>query len=139
MRIPMMFRLALSASLVLMTAACLNGCYTPGGGMLGRTGGPQTYYSTELMQKTITMVDTRNGDVFFTIDIPPAKQLVFRFDKGEGDDPVHTPDLMYWEIMEQGTISGPLHNAMSVPNASSRKIDVSLRRGVKYAEENELQ
>jgi hypothetical protein len=56
---------------VLILLACLTapgllgGCYSPGGGMLGGTGGPQTYRSTETMQKTITMVDVRTEKPFF--------------------------------------------------------------------------
>lgn len=115
----------------------LCGCYSPSGGFLARSGGPQTYYSTEIMQKTITMIDTRNGRVFFgPLEIPPGKQLVIDFDAGEGDDPVHSPDLLHWEVMDQGTRGGRLHNAMSVPNGASRKIEVALNRGVKYAPEN---
>jgi hypothetical protein len=122
---------------VCLTALGVGGCYTPGGGIMPRTGGPQTYRSTELMQKTITMFDTRNGHVFFgPLEIPPGKQLVIDFDKGEGDDPVHTPDLLHWEIFDHNTTTGRLHNAMSVPNGASRKIDVALNRGVKYAGDN---
>ena len=120
-----------------MAACTISGCYSPGGGFMSASGGPQTYVSTEVMQKTITMVDTRTGKVFFgPLDVPPGKQLVIDFDKGEGDDPVNTPDLLHWEILDAGTSGGKLHNAMSVPNGPSRKIDVTLNRNVKYAPEN---
>ena len=109
------------------------GCHSPGGGWLPMSGGSQTYSSTEMMQKTVTMIDQRTNEVFFSIEIPPGKQLSIDFDKGEGDDPVNTPDLMYYEIMDAGTSCGKLHNSMTVPNATCRLIKVDLRRGVEYA------
>ncbi len=119
---------------VTLAGLVLAGCHAPGGGVFSRSGGSQTYYSNELVQKTITMVDTRSNEVFFgPIDIPPDKQLVIDFEEGDGDDPVNRPDLLYWEIMDQGSRFGKLHNALSVPDGHSRRIDVSLSHGVKYA------
>jgi hypothetical protein len=125
---------------VLILLACLTapgllgGCYSPGGGMLGGTGGPQTYRSTETMQKTITMVDVRTEKPFFgPLEIPAGKQLTIDFATGEGDDPINTPDLLQWELLEYPTKSGRLLNAMSVPNAASRRIDVTLTHAIKYA------
>lgn len=126
-----MFKPALFLTAVVGTSV-ICGCYKPGGGMFSHTGGPQTYMSTEMMQKTITMIDSRNGQPFFVIDIPPAKQLTIDFEEGQGDDPVMTPDLMRWEIMDRGTTVGKLHNAQSVPSKYCRKIDVELHAGVKY-------
>lgn len=111
------------------------GCHSPSGGLMAYSGGSQTYSSDERVQKTITMVDTRTGQPFFTIDIPPGKQLSFNFDKGQGDDPVKTPDLMRWEILDKGSKFGKLHNAQTVPNAASRRVDVSIRTGVAWAAE----
>jgi hypothetical protein len=114
-------------------AVTLAGCHTPSGGIMPFTGGSTTYYSTEMMQKTVTLVDLRSGEVLFAIDVPVGKQLTIDFDKEEGDDPVNRPDLMRWEIMEQGTSIGKLDNQMSVPNAASRRVDVTLRHGPAYA------
>lgn len=127
-----MFRPSLALTLTLAAAAVTGGCYSPGGGFMSHTGGPQTWTSNEMMQKTITMVDLRSNEVFFTIDIPPGKQLVVDFDEGEGDDPVYTPDLMRYAILDQGTKTGKLRNAMTVPNAASRRVEVTLHRGVQY-------
>lgn len=120
-------------ALLAMTVA-LGGCYSRGGGVFSSSGGPQTYISTETMQKTITMVDVRTSQPFFTINIPPGKQLTIDFNEGEGDDPVNTPDLMHWELLEYPTRSGRLANAMSVPGPGARRIDVTLTNGVQYAE-----
>jgi hypothetical protein len=70
--------------------------------------------------------------VIFTIDIPAGKQLTLDFVKGKGDDPVYSPDLMRWEIFDQGTTTGKLRNAMSVPRAASRRIDMTLRPNIEY-------
>lgn len=110
------------------------GCHSPSGGAFPRSTGSTTYYSTETMQKTITMVDVRSGDVFFQIDVPPGKQLTLDFQPGKGDDSVYTPDLMRYQIFDLGSQFGRLRNAMSVPNAASRRIDVSLHRMIEYAE-----
>lgn len=124
-------------AILLVTAlatSCLTACHHPSGGAMPRTGGSQTYYSNELMQKSITMIDVRSGEVFFgPLEIPPGKQLVIDFDRGDGDDPAKRPDLLRWEVMEQGKRFGKLHNAQSVPNAASRRIEVNLKHGTQYA------
>jgi len=126
-------RLPFAFTLSYVLGLALAGCYSPGGGFMPRAGGSTTYYSTEMMQKSITMVDTRTNEVFFTMDIPPGKQLVIDFDAGEGDNPVTTPDLLRWEVMDQGTMTGRLHNSKTVPNATSRRVDVTLHHGTTYA------
>lgn len=134
-----MIRKSTAARLLLVTALTgglageLAGCYSPGGGFMPRAGGSTTYYSNEMMQKTITMVDTRTNEVFFSMDVPPGKQLVIDFDEGEGDNVVATPDLLRWEVMDLGTMTGRLHNSKTVPNASSRRVDVTLHRGTTFA------
>ncbi|MCI0630597.1 MAG: hypothetical protein L0Y44_08100 [Phycisphaerales bacterium] len=115
-------------------AVLMSGCYTPGAVLFASAGGPKTYYSTEKMQKTLTLIDVRNGEVVFAVDVPAGKQLVIDFDEGEGDDPVERPDLLKYEIMEQGVTTGKLGSAMSVPNAACRRLEVSLHAGVQYAE-----
>lgn len=120
-------------------AGALAGCYAPGGGMMPRTGGPQTFVSTELMQKTIVIYDTRTNEALHTFEIPPGKQLVLDFDDGEGDNPVNTPDLLRWDILDKGTRFGKLHRAMSVPDAASRRLEVMVHRGPAYVAESPLQ
>jgi hypothetical protein len=112
----------------------LAACHSPRGGAFPRSGGSNTYWSSETTQKTVTLIDLRDGHEFFTIDIPPGKQLTFDFVDGGGDDPVLAPDLMRWQIFDAGTRIGRLRNAMSVPNAASRRVDVFVRQAVEYAE-----
>jgi len=116
----------------LTLGALAGGCYRPGGAFMSYTGGAQTYYSTETMPKTVRLRDLRTSDVVFEMDIPPGKQLSLDFVTGDGDDPVQSPDLMRYEVFDMGTLTGKLTNAMSVPAASSRIIEVVLRDGVEY-------
>lgn len=126
-------------SMTALSAAGLLGlvtaCHRPEGAMLSYTGETQTYYSTELSPKTIVVVDTRSGEPVFEIAVPPGKQLVFDFVEDGGDDPVETPALMRYEIMERGQAYGRLRNSVTVPAAHNRRVDLSIREGVEYAEE----
>ena len=130
----MTFRSAIALT-GLLTAAVLSGCNyhsTSNGGMWAYTGGPQTIASTETIQKTVRMVDRRSGEVFFSIDIPPGKQLTFDFDRGDGDDAVYTPDLMRYEVKDIGDRNGSLSSGMTVPGEASRMVEVYVRQGVQY-------
>ena len=119
----------LARSLILNVAAALilAGCYSPSGGLIKRRHAANTYYSTENHPATVTIVDTRTAEPFFTIEIPVGKQLTLNFKEGEGDDPVLTPDLMVYQIFDLGTSIGKLRNSVTVPNQYSRRIDVDYR------------
>jgi hypothetical protein len=125
-----MFKRALA--LTVASAAALTACHSPGGGWYPYSGGSNTYYSFETAPKTVVLIDTRSGEEFFTMDIPVGKQLTFDFVAGEGDDPVLRPDLMRWEVWDQNTYTGQLTNTLSVPHASSRRIDVFIRDSIEY-------
>lgn len=107
----------------------LGGCYSPKGGMMPYTGAAETYYSYAHRPATITLVDTRTDEVVFAIDVPAGKQLTIDFVEGDGDDPVYTPDLMLYEVMDRGTKYGKLRNSVTVPSSDVRRIDVSYREG----------
>jgi hypothetical protein len=125
----------LARYLILSVAAALTmaGCYSPSGGVVKRIGAAATYYSTESMPATVTIVDTRTEEPFFTIEIPVGKQLTLDFQEGEGDDPVLTPDLMVYEVFPLGTSIGRLRNSVTVPNVYSRRIDVDYRQAPEEA------
>lgn len=132
---------ALTGCLALAAIGCValfTGCHATnnGGGALSYTGGPQTIASTEYMQKSVRMVDMRSGEVFFSIDIPPGKQLTYDFDRDEGDDAVYTPDIMRYEVKNIGDKSGKLGSAMTVPNAASRRVEVFVKQGTQYSNES---
>jgi hypothetical protein len=123
----------------LCASASLTACHTPGGGLFAHAGGPETVISTDTMQKSVRMVDLRSGEVFFAMDIPPGKQLTFDFDRDAGDDPVYTPDFLYWEVKDIGDKFGRLDNTLTVPNAASRRVDIYVRQAVQYAAEPQQQ
>ena len=124
---------ARQATLSLMAVMTLAGCYTPEGGWAPYTGGASTYISTEFRPCTVTVVDARTDEPFFTIEVPPGKQLTLDFKRGRGDDPILTPDLMRYRVFPIGTIGGSLTNALSVPDAASCRVDVDFRPGPEYA------
>lgn len=114
-------------------AMALFGCHAPGGGFLPFTGGSSTYYSTESRPTTITLIDTNTEEAIFSIEIPVGKQLSLDFVADAGDDSVLTPDLMRYQIFEIGTRVGRLRNALTVPGAASRRIDVTFRQAPEMA------
>lgn len=122
-------RSAKATTLMAAAAMVLAGCYLPGGGLFNYTGAPATYYSTEHLPKTVTLVDTCTDEAIFSIEIPPGKQLTVDFVEGGGEDRVHTPDLMRYEIFDVGTTFGRLSSSLSVPNAECRRLDVDFREG----------
>jgi len=112
------------------------GCYRPQGQLMNASGAASTYWSTETAPKTVRLRDLRSDEIVFTMDIPVGKQLVLDFVEGKGDDEVYTPDLMRYEVMDLGNTTGKLKSAMSVPNFSSRRIEVDIRTGTEYAAES---
>ena len=124
-----MLKTAVILSLGVVTMLVSAGCHMPHGGWFSKTGGSQTYYSTESRPTTITLIDVRTGEALFAMDIPPGKQLTIDFDEGEGDDPVHRPDLLKYQIFDIGTTMGKLRSSLTVPPANVLRIDVSFREG----------
>ena len=117
---------------LLLAALFTAGCYTPQGGLMPASSGALTYYSTSEEPKTIVLLDMRNGENIFEMKIPVGKQLVMQFYTDSGDDPVYTPDLLKYQVMDLGTQYGSLQNSVTVPDAYSRRIDVFRRPGEKY-------
>ena len=122
--------------IMLMAVLTFAGCsfHKPGGTLFRGTGDTTTIESTERVQKSVTLVDIRSGEVLVSIDVPIGKQLTWDIVPGMGKDPVETPDLMRWQIWEVGTRTGSMQNALSVPNASSMRVDIDIRQDVAYAE-----
>lgn len=119
--------------LTISTMLLLCGCYYPRGAWYAHVGQAATYWSTESRPTTITILDTRTMEPFFTVEIPVGKELVLNFKEGEGDNEVQTPDLMLYEVFELGKTTGTLHNSMSIPDRFSRRIDVTYRPAPEYA------
>ena len=123
-------------TLVLMTLSAtglLSGCHGPGGAFMHHTGQSQTFHSTERLPKSVTITDTRTNEVVFQMEIPVGQQLTFNFLSDRGDDSLERPDLMQYELFPINTRFGRLTNSMSVPNSTSRRIDVDFREPGEFA------
>jgi hypothetical protein len=105
----------------------LSGCFAPDGGAWPTANGTFTYYSTTDSPKTISIMDSRTEEAFFTMELPVGEQLTFKFLEGGGNDVVLTPDRMQWAIFPLGTGTGRLTNQMTVPPATARRIQIALR------------
>ncbi len=112
--------LAVSTSLIV-------GCYTTDGGTFPTTGRGFVFISTPTRPVTVTLVDTRTQESFFKMDIPPGKQLTFKFIEGSGSGSRVEPTKMIWEMWEAKTEFGSLDNELICPPASCRRIDVTYR------------
>ncbi len=121
------FRIAGTALLAFTIAASIPACYQPGGGWFSTTDRGFVYISTPTRPVSITLVDTRNGEPFFHMDIPAGKQLTFKFVEGEGSGPRAEPTKMLWEVWDAHTEFGSLHNQMVCPPRACRRIDVTFR------------
>lgn len=130
----MRYRSVLAAFLLAMLPA---GCYSPSGGLYPSSNGTFTYFSTTTSPKSIAIIDIRSEEAFFTMDIPVGKQLTFKFEDGGGDDSIYTPDRMLWEVWELGTQTGRLTNQLTVPPASARRIQVSIRSAPEWPDQKE--
>ncbi|MSR69038.1 MAG: hypothetical protein EXS17_01630 [Phycisphaerales bacterium] len=108
-------------------AALLVGCYTPSGGFNPGTGRGFVYISTPTRPVTVTLVDTRNQEAFFRLDIPAGEQLTFKFVEGSGTGSRIEPTKMLWAVWEAKTEFGSLNNQLICPPASCRRIDVTYR------------
>jgi hypothetical protein len=125
---------ALAAVAIAAAVAVTSGCHRPQGAMMPYTGGSYTYFSYQAKPKTLRLRDLRTDEIVFAMDIPTGKQLTIQFKPGDGDDPVYRPDLMLYQVMDMGTTTGKLRNAMSVPGATTRRLEVEMRDGVEFVQ-----
>lgn len=91
------------------------------------------YVSRPHEPKTITLIDTRSGEALWTMDVPVGSKLVIDFEADESEGVPERPDLMRWELMNDTDLLGRLDNAMPVPAATARRLDVTLRPGPETA------
>ena len=59
---------SIAIAAVLASGLCA-GCHSPGGGMMPMTGGSHTFYSRETRPVTVEVVDLRNKEVIFRMDV----------------------------------------------------------------------
>lgn len=102
-----------------------------------KPGGPQrsidefTYMSTPWEPLTVTLLDRRDQMPLWTVDVPIGSKVSLRFyENRETSGTPYRPDLMRWEIYADDKTRTRLTNAMAVPGAESRMLQVSLRDAV---------
>ncbi len=116
------------AALLGATLAAISGCAVPGhyeGGSY-YSQDKHVYVSREWEPKTITVVDTRTGEVFWTHELPVGRKLVMRFRAGKNDDAL-MPDELHWGEIPATKNSGSLDQQVPAPPASARRIEWHLR------------
>lgn len=119
--------LVLPIILALASVAFLTGCYQPAGPMYSGNA-PLTWISTVHRPKTISLIDTRTGETLWSVDVPPNKQLVVKFDdKGDDASDEYMPAVMNWAIMEPKKHFGDLDNVIPAPPHWARRIEMTLR------------
>lgn len=109
------------------TTATIVGCYSPSGGAFPTSGRGFVYISTPTRPVTVTLVDTRNNEPFFKMDIPPGKQLTFKFIDETGSGARAEPSKLLWEVWDAKTEFGSLSNQLICPPSSCRRVDVTYR------------
>ncbi len=103
-----------------------SGCYKEGG--VGISNDTHVYVSTSHQPKTITLVDTRTGDAFWSQEVPVGKKLIVTFVTDGGTDGGFTPDLMQWGMVDaSNTYSGRTDSDTPVPGRLDRRLDMELR------------
>ncbi len=100
-------------------------------------GGPQrsidefTYISTPWEPLSVTLYDRREDTPLWTVDVPIGSKVSIRFyENRDTSGSVLRPDIMRWEIFDQSIRNTRLTNAMAVPPADSRLLQVNLREDV---------
>ncbi|MFM7481117.1 MAG: hypothetical protein ACKO4V_08340 [Planctomycetota bacterium] len=116
-------------AVAVLAVCCLGGCYSPDGAFMPSTGRGFTYISTPTQPVTVTLIDTRNNESFYKMDIPAGQQLTFRFSDGTttNDSAKAQPVTMSWGMWTAGDQVGSLSNQMTAPPASCRRIDITYR------------
>ena len=116
-----------AATAVLALPVLLAGCaHTEGGNM--KSDDTFTYVSTSYQPKTLVLLDTRDGEEIWSIDVPVGDKLVVAFYEGKARNaPAENPDLMKWGVGPASDSRVGLRNAIPVPPASARRLDMSFR------------
>jgi len=128
-----MLALALAASLGL--AGCNATSHTEGGGQ--NSDDSFTYVSTTYQPKTVTVIDTRDGEELWSVDVPVGEKLVVQFFEGRAKKATpENPDVMKWGLGKASQSRLGLRNSMPVPPASARRLDMSLRATPEWPQAN---
>lgn len=109
--------------------ALLGGCALPGHyeGGSAYSQDKHVYVSREWEPKTITVVDTRTGEVFWSHELPVGRKLVMRFKTNKKSSDALMPDELHWTEIPASKSSGSLEHSVPAPPASARRIEWHLR------------
>lgn len=118
------------SGLIVLCSGCnsvgLNPGWSPGGNLASND--QYTYVSTAYTPQTVSIVDTRSGEVIWSRDIPVDQQLNLRFVKDVNKDNPSRPDAMKYGVSKAGNRWGRLTDEITVPPSSARRVDVELRQ-----------
>lgn len=115
----------LLVSAIAAAATLATGCYREGGYM--HSDDTYTYVSRPGEPKTVSVIDWTTGDTVWSHELPVGQKLVIRFSRNQGIKDSPTPDLLMWEEMRADRNGGHLTNKVPVPNAASRRLEMTLR------------
>ena len=128
-------RVALGGAMLVALAGCTGGgpyraFWNESGS--GSADDSYTYVSTTHQPKTVSVVDTRTGEVLWSVDVPVGQQLSMKFYHEREKDNPYAPDLLKWSLWDAGTKHGRLDNAMLVPSGNARRVDMTLRTSPEF-------
>lgn len=130
-----MNRIACTA-LVIALASALPGCesvFSAGGDTFSNDS--FTYESTTWSPKSVELIDTRNGQVLWAIEIPVGQKLTMRFEPEIGDPDTVYPDRMTWVMQPLNSASWRGKQDMLVPGPTSRLVTFDVRPAPEYPEQ----
>ncbi len=107
-----------------LAAVVACGCHSPGGPLYSAD--KHTYVSSEWQPWTVSVVDTRTGEAFWSVDVPVGEQLVVQFSRGTGPNE-YKPDELVWDVMPAGRWFGALRNRLPCPPSGVRRLEPELR------------
>jgi len=91
-----------------------------------------TYVSPAHTPQTISLIDTRTGEVIWSRDVPVKQQLSIKFYENENKKNPSRPDIMKYGLQAAGSRWGRLTDSITVPPPDARRIDVALRTGPEF-------
>ena len=123
-----------ACKLTLLAALASTGCvsHTPGGPQMSAD--RYTIESTVHMPQTVTIIDLRTGEEVWTSEVPVGKKLTFQF-YPERSTNSYMPDLLRWEMIDLSVARRGLRNAMRVPPAHARRVDIIIRESPEFETE----
>lgn len=86
-----------------------------------------TYESTAFQPQTVTLVDVRDQQELWSVDVPVGWRLVVKFARNHGSDDPRYSDVMAWGLGPQSRHLISLENEVPSPGQSARRLDVTLR------------